>query len=499
MLILPLHRPITRASFPVVTALLIIVNVLVFFGWQAGDEAAMDRARTHYVDNGLARFELPAYERHLLATNQIDALDELRQLPAGARADYISQVTLTDVAYLDALHAGALFDDAAALEAWRPLRAAYDAELENVFTLRHMLRSSEVDPWRMLAAAFLHGGVMHLVGNMLFLLALGVLVEGALGPWRHLGLYLLGAVGSSAVSLLWRWGEAGGGLGASGAVAALMGAFCVVWGRQPVRFFYWFGVVFDYVRAPAILLLPAWLGWEAWNLMSNADSNVGFDAHIGGLVSGALLGGLLVGLGQVRESFIADDGGRQVDDRWERAQACLGRLQLAEADALLCELADEQPQRFDIRLMRYRVARNGGRHATIAERARELLQADAPDSDGIHAQQGALADLDGTDDALPLTERLGLARRWLAAGALDAVEAALAPLTGEAEGEEADALVVQLWFQLALAHRERHQDDAHARTLRRLAERYPAQPQAAKARFLLGELEGAGAATAPAG
>ena len=237
MLILPLHRPITRASFPVVTALLIIVNVLVFFGWQAGDEAAMDRARTHYVDNGLARFELPAYERHLLATNQIDALDELRQLPAGARADYISQVTLTDVAYLDALHAGALFDDAAALEAWRPLRAAYDAELENVFTLRHMLRSSEVDPWRMLAAAFLHGGVMHLVGNMLFLLALGVLVEGALGPWRHLGLYLLGAVGSSAVSLLWRWGEAGGGLGASGAVAALMGAFCVVWGRQPVRFF----------------------------------------------------------------------------------------------------------------------------------------------------------------------------------------------------------------------------------------------------------------------
>ena len=185
MLILPLHRPITRASFPVVTALLIIVNVLVFFGWQAGDEAAVDRARTHYVDSGLARFELPAYERHLLATNQIDALDELRQLPAGARADYISQVTLTDVAYLDALHAGALFDDAAALEAWRPLRAAYDAELENVFTLRHMLRSSEVDPWRMLAAAFLHGGVMHLVGNMLFLLALGVLVEGALGPWRH--------------------------------------------------------------------------------------------------------------------------------------------------------------------------------------------------------------------------------------------------------------------------------------------------------------------------
>src|SRR5690606_41086386 len=115
----------------------------------------------------------------------------------------------------------------------------------------------------------------------------------------------------------------------------------------------------------------------------------------------------------------------------------------AEADALLSELADEQPQRFDIRLMRYRVARNAGRRATAAERARELLQADAPDSDGIHAQQGALADLDGTDDALPLTERLGLARRWLAAGALDAVEAALPPLTGEAEGEDGDELAAR--------------------------------------------------------
>src|SRR5690606_41343506 len=128
---------------------------------------------------------------------------------------------------------------------------------ENDFTLRHMLRSSEVDPWRMLAAAFLHGGVMHLVGNMLFLLALGVLVEGALGPWRHLGLYLLGAVGSSAVSLLWRWGEAGGGLGACGAGAAPRGAFRGVAGRPPARVRYRCRAGLRPARAPGTLLLPA--------------------------------------------------------------------------------------------------------------------------------------------------------------------------------------------------------------------------------------------------
>src|SRR5690606_18653623 len=290
MLILPLHRPFTRATFPFVTALLIVVNVLVFFGWQGGDEAAMTSARQHYLHSELGRHEVPAYGRYLTQTSQVDALSELEAMPEGVRTDYVADVTLTDVAFIAALESGDLFDSAGELETWRPLRAQYDALLGEVFTLRHLLRSSEVDPWRMLAAAFLHGGVMHLVGNMLFLLALGLLVEGALGSGRFLGVYLLGASGSSAASLLWRWGEAGGGLGASGAIAALMGAFCVIWGRRPVRFFYWFGVVFDYVRAPAIWLLPLWLGWEVYNLLANDDLGIGFDAHAGGIICGALTG-----------------------------------------------------------------------------------------------------------------------------------------------------------------------------------------------------------------
>lgn len=492
MLILPLHRPINRATFPVVTVLLILVNALVFFGWQAGDDAAIDRARQHYVASGLARLEVPAYERHLVATSQIDMLEEFRGVPDGLRGDHVAQMTFTDVAFLDALRGGVLFDDAATLEAWRPLRAEYDAELGQVFSLRHMLRSSEVDPWRMLAAAFLHGDTMHLVGNMLFLLALGLLVEGALGPGRYLALYLLGALGSSAFSLLWRWGEVGGGLGASGAVAALMGAFCVVWGRQPVRFFYWLWVVFDYVRAPAILLLPAWLGWEVLNLSLNGDSNVGFDAHIGGLLSGALMGAVLVATGQVRQSFIRDDGGVRADDRLQRAQAFIGRMQLVEADALLDELQREQPESFEIKLLRYRVARNGGRATAIAGRAAELLAARAPDADGIRAQRDVLVELAGTPHAPSAREHLRLAGRWLEAGVPEAAEAALGPVAGVDEAEAA-----RLWFQLALGWRERHQHDAHVRTLRELVGRYPQQPQSAKARFLLGETGDAPAATQP--
>src|SRR5690606_30477502 len=307
MLIVPLHKPLNLATLPLVTMLLVMVNVLVFFGWQAGDDAKVAAAQGWYLQSELAGYELPAYEKHLRFTAQHERLAELEAMPAARRAGFVAMSTLSDVSFLAALEEGSLFESDEQRAAWWPLRQRYQAQLDEVFTLRHLLRSSEWSPGRMLSSAFLHGGVMHLFGNMLFLVALGLLLEGALGGWRFLGVYLLGAFGASVASLWWRWGDAGGGLGASGAVAALMGAFCMVWGRRPVRFFYWFGVVFDYVRAPAIWLLPLWLGWELYNLLFNRTAGIGFDAHAGGLVSGALMGAVLVLTRQTREDFMGDE------------------------------------------------------------------------------------------------------------------------------------------------------------------------------------------------
>lgn len=498
MLIIPLHHPLTRATFPFVTALLILINVWVFFGLQGGDHEALTQAQRQYQQAGLAGYEVPAYQRHLLATGQMDAVAELERMPVPQRAAEVARRTLTDVEFVAALRAGTLFDSPAELAAWAPLRADYDARLGEVFTLRHLLRSSEIDFGRMLGAAFLHGSAVHLIGNMLFLLALGLLVEGALGPGRFLAVYLLGALASSAASLLWRWGEAGGGLGASGAVAALMGVFCVVWGRQPVRFFYWFGVVFDYVRAPAIWLLPAWLGWEVYNLLANDDIGIGFDAHAGGIVSGAIMGGALVGFGQVRQAFINMGSQTETDGRWEQAQAYLGRMQLAEAESLLEAIARDEPDRLDVALLRYRVARNGGREDLTRQRGWAVLDHIGTGRDGIALQSEVLGELDRAGLGPPGGRRLALARRWLEAGALEAgaLEAAESALSGvasaagqEAADDAADAAVhARLWFRLALAYRDQHLDEAHRRALRGLVERHPDQPESGKARLLLGEL-----------
>src|SRR5690606_22699464 len=136
---------------------------------------------------------------------------------------------------------------------------------------------------------------------------IGLLVEGALGHGLFLAVYLLGGMGSALLSLLWRMGETGGALGASGAIAALMGAYCVLWGRRKVRFFWWFFVVFDYVKAPALVLLPVWLGWEVLNMAFNSQANIGFDAHAGGIVCGALLALGVRRLGWERREFLDAD------------------------------------------------------------------------------------------------------------------------------------------------------------------------------------------------
>ena len=226
MLLLPLHRPLTRATFPVVTALLVLINVFVFFGPQAGDEARVEEALTGYIPSRLAEIEAPAYERWLIERGgRADDLADFRALGDDrARREFVGRRTLVDREFEPALRTGRLFPDESTFDEWRRLRVGYDAQLSSIPTLRYLLRASEFDPVRLVSSAFLHADIGHLFGNMLFLMIIGLLVEGALGPWRFLAVYLLGAVGANLASLAFHWGDATGGLGASGAIAALMGA-----------------------------------------------------------------------------------------------------------------------------------------------------------------------------------------------------------------------------------------------------------------------------------
>lgn len=479
MLILPLHRPLTRATFPFVTATLILINIAVFALFQSGDGARLAALDAWYQSSGLARLEWPEYLRYLERQGRHGERQDAGALEEDARGPVLFQARLMDVRLEADLREQGRAQGGEIGELAR-LQREYDARAGKIATYRFLQRHSELDPVRLVTHAFLHGSAMHLIGNLFFLAALGLLVEGALGPWRFALLYLVGAVGAGLFSAAWNWGTPGGGLGASGAIAALMGAFCVLWGTRPVRFFWWFFVLFDYVKKPAIWLLPAWVGWEAFNMVFNREAGVGFDAHLGGLIVGALAGWAFVRTDQVRQDFLDEaDVAPDIEAELAAIRTLMGRMELATAEARLADLAEREPQRLDVALARHRAALLAGRRGDAVRRALVVLELPAADVDEAARQRAVLEETLPLDRPIPPGPwRQALRQRWLALGQFAQVEHLL-------ERWLADEATAAHWFELARRLRDHGDEAGFRRLLARVAESFPAAPEAAKARFLL--------------
>jgi len=134
----------------------------------------------------------------------------------------------------------------------------------------------EGEVWRLLSSVFLHGGVLHLLFNMWALLTVGPLMEQIYGPRRLLAMYVITGIAASLTSAVWRAGSLGPGVGASGAICGLIGA-AAAWGWQRG------GRVGEGIKGQMVQ-------WAIYVLV--AGFVIGFDnaAHLGGLVSGGILG-----------------------------------------------------------------------------------------------------------------------------------------------------------------------------------------------------------------
>ncbi|HEU4662568.1 MAG TPA: rhomboid family intramembrane serine protease [Dokdonella sp.] len=492
MLILPLHRAPTRANFPWMTLALILANVFVFFGLQLRDNAFREQALDRYVQGGLARWEFPAYRDWLVQhPDERRSMVFERMASDGGDERLAAAVLQSDDAFVAALHDGAAMDPVAPdLGQWRAARADFDRLWNASYTERWKLRQSEIAPVRIVGSMFLHGSVGHLLGNMLFLALLGLLVEGALGPGLFLATYLLGGVGAALASLAWHWSEHGSLVGASGAIASLMGAYCVLWGTRKVRFFWWFFVVFDYVKAPALVLLPAWLGWEVLQLAFVHDSNVAFEAHAGGIVCGSVLALAVRRLGWERRAFLDEeavaDAANADDAVIERAQAHVGRLEIAAARALLEPVAERRPADLAVRVALYRCARYepGMPRIDVAVRAVLTLPlrtaAELREQKAVHDDFATAA----SGRRLPLTpaQQIALVRRWPAIGAAAAASDALVSLAARAPSTPGLAGAM---LQVARDLFTRREGAAAQALLARIVSTWPDSAEADKANVLL--------------
>lgn len=484
MLIMPLHRRMTRANLPIITFALVALNVCVFVFLQSGDTRIMQRAAHYYAQTHLGRIEFPAYTdwlRHHDGDRQHLAI--MQRGRPGTKLALIE----SDRQFLAALHAGRIIEPTQAGYAqWHADRAAFERIRAEAFTPRHAMRFTHIEPGRMLWAMFMHGGVMHLVGNMLFLVVLGLLVEGALRTWWFLGLYLVGGYGAAFASLALHWGGPGFALGASGAIASLMGAFCVLWGLRKVRVFYWFFVVFGFVRVPALVLLPVWFGWQVYSLLTAPAAHVAFGAHAAGIVCGALIALALRRTGQVHQDFIEED--ERADRRdgneaaYAQAMVHIGRLEVAAARRLLEAIDAQEPGQLRVLAALYRCARYGGTPAQVDAAAARALAFVATTPAEIRELKALFDDYVKARDGNPRLDPEPLLRqidRWLRMGQASVAECVQHALE---KGTMNPPALAAAWFALAM-HAPEGSGERHAR-LDHLARHFPHSPYAAKARFL---------------
>ncbi|MFS2166760.1 rhomboid family intramembrane serine protease [Variovorax sp. Varisp62] len=312
---IPLENKPSWRNPPWMTVLLILVNMIVWWGPQRSEENARERAAHYYVNSVLPELELPPFVEWLEKTDPKRGKLARRMLPHEETYPQLLESLQNDRKFLAKLQAdGIITPTNPQYGEWKRDRQQYEAMLPAPFTARwsqDYTKDAEFKPWTWITAAFLHGSTGHLLGNMLFLFLFGFSVELALGRGTYLSFYLLGAVGASALAGWAYAGKDGYGLGASGAISALMGMYAVMYRLKRIRFFYQLFFYFNYVTAPALLLLPAWIVNE---LMQHwlGGQGIAYMAHLGGLLTGAALmtGALLLRRVQAPETAAAPEPDR---------------------------------------------------------------------------------------------------------------------------------------------------------------------------------------------
>ena len=142
-----------------------------------------------------------------------------------------------------------------------------------------------------LTAMFMHGSWSHIIGNMVFFWAFGPEIEDAMNPGRYLVFYLAGGLVAMLAQTAASPHSTVPNLGASGAIAAVMGAFLVTYPRDRIKSVLFVGWFARITFIPAALLIGVWFVIQLFSAGAIANANTGgvaYLAHIGGMIFGAV-------------------------------------------------------------------------------------------------------------------------------------------------------------------------------------------------------------------
>ena len=284
-MLLPIkHEDMTARRWPVITIALIAINTVVFLFTMGSldDEAPeLGQVKLHIL---MLAAEHP----------ELKLQPESQRLVDGFKQEHPDQWKQIQNPYRDIIDAFdaklKMTEDAPRLQPeLDSLNAEYAKLSANSISQQYAFIPAQPRAITYLTANFLHGGWLHLIGNMWFLWLAGFVLEDVWGRWLYSVFYLI----SGAAALQFHaWTNAGSmtpALGASGAVAALMGAFLVRFPKMKIEMAWLFMFKLHRFKVAAYWLLPMWLALEIfYGSLMGSSSGVAHWAHVGGFLFGAL-------------------------------------------------------------------------------------------------------------------------------------------------------------------------------------------------------------------
>lgn len=357
MLIIPTEKRFDWKHTPVILFFVVLANVLIFFLYQSGDQAKLQSALDDYYTHNYFEIEWPLYKKYLSNNGQDELLVEHQNLYDEGLYDQLSLYILIRSDFYTHLQESRqqYFGPSGAAE-WSEVRNSIKEKIQATSLFGHGLNPSDPKPLSFITYQFLHGGVMHLLSNMFFLIICGFAVEAAVGHLAFLLFYIIAGIAGALLHTVFNLEESLPMVGASGSISGVMAMYLGIFKFKKIEFFYWFFIFVGYFRAPALLILPFYIGKELFQFYSDTGSNVAFMAHSGGFIAGALLIiiSLIINSKMLNEEYIEEN--QAVDDYQNKLATVYKHIEkynFNHALQALAELINEYGLNFKLALLRY--------------------------------------------------------------------------------------------------------------------------------------------------
>ena len=160
-----------------------------------------------------------------------------------------------------------------------------------VFGATPYLLTNELFPhwYSILSSMFLHGSLMHLVGNLVYLWIFGDNIEDEFGKFNFIIFYVLCGIGAVIAQILLDPQSNVPMIGASGAIAGLLGSYVVLHPKAKIYVFAWVIIFVKLIKVPAFIVISIWIALQFMNVFDQGSSGVAYSAHIGGFFTGLIL------------------------------------------------------------------------------------------------------------------------------------------------------------------------------------------------------------------